>query len=326
MLWLLGGLVVGLVVLVWSADLFVDNSARLARRCGISAFLVGMFVVGFGTSLPELMVSFFSALEGNPSIALGNAYGSNIANILLILGVTAVISPIAVADVARKRDVPVLLSITIMSAALIADGTISRIDALIMLAFFIAICIRNAFADRKNQEPGRDDQDAEPVQPLWRMILGVIGGLVLLVGSSRLLVLSAVGIAKEFGVSDLIVGLTIVAIGTSLPELASSIAAATKREHDLALGNIVGSNFFNTLAVVGFAAVVKPISGADGEVAINAILRRDWPAMAFATLLLLIFCLKSRRGNAKIGRVKGIVFLSLYLAYVALLAKEVFAK
>lgn len=324
MLHLVAGLIVGLALLAWSADVFVDNAARLARRCGLSPFVVGMFVIGFGTSLPEMMVSFLSALQGNPSIALGNAYGSNIANILLILGVTAVLRPLAVADDARRRDIPLLFSITLLAGALIANGAVSRGDALLMLAFFAAICARKAF-DGKAKAADDDAPAPEPARPLWRLLLGVAVGLAAVVGSSRLLVVSAVGLARALGVPDLIVGLTVVAIGTSLPELASSIAAISRREHDLALGNIVGSNFFNTLAVVGIAGAVRPIDGEEGAAVIGAVLRRDWPAMALATLLLLAFCQRGRGRPASLGRWKGALFLILYLAYIAVLSREVMA-
>ena len=158
--------------------------------------------------------------------------------------------------------------------------------------------------------------------PLWRTALAVVAGLALVVASSQLLVLSAVSLARALGVNDLLIGLTVVAVGTSLPELASSIAAISRREHDLAIGNIVGSNFFNTLAVVGVAGAVRPIAGEGGAEVVGAVLRRDWPVMAAVTLLLLLFAQRFGRGEAKIGRWKGVVFLALYVAYTALLANE----
>lgn len=318
----LAGLVAGLAILVWSAGLFVGCAAKLARRCGISPLLVGMFIVGFGTSLPEMSVSFFSALKGNPSIALGNAYGSNIANILLILGLTAALRPIAVARSVQRRDLPVLCAATLLSWLTIFDGEISRLDAFAMFATFAAICWWNT---RSDNAPREDGTDVNEIGSPWRLAPGIILGLALVVGSSMLLVKSAVGLAKALGVPDLIVGLTIVAIGTSLPELASSIAAIAKREHDIALGNIVGSNLFNLLAVVGIAAATRPIAGLEGSPLMQTVLRRDYPAMAAATLLLYAFCLSRRGAGARIGRAKGIVFLVLYVGYSLLLAKEALA-
>ena len=323
MILLLAGLAIGIALLVWSADLFVGNSASLARRLGLPPLLVGMFVIGFGTSLPEMMVSLISALEGNPSIALGNAYGSNIANIWLILGVTALLSPIAVADTVRLRDLPVLFFVTALAGVLLANGVISRLDALIMLVAFVAVCIWNM--THGAMMPEADDKGGKQA-PLWKMLLGVVAGLVIVVASSRVLVVSAVGLAKAVGVPDLVVGLTVVAIGTSLPELASSIAAISRHEHDMALGNVIGSNLFNTLLVVGIAGVTRPIDGEGGASVINAVFHRDYPAMALATFLLALACRKPRGRAARIRRWEGGVFMALYIAYVVLLAKEALAR
>lgn len=324
------GLVAGLAVLAWSADFFVDNAAKLARRCGLSPLLVGMLVVGFGTSLPELSVSFLSAWRGNPSIALGNAYGSNIANILLILGVTAAVCPIAVADTVRRRDLPVLCVATLASWLLLIDRTIMRIDAIAMLAVFFAICIWNTLKDKVPETKGNAAGDTPhaagetPVKSLAALCALTVAGGALVVGSSMLLVSSATGLARALGVSDLVIGLTVVAIGTSLPELASSLAAISKREHDIAVGNIIGSNLFNMLAVVGVAGVMRPILGENTAV-MRTVLSRDYPAMAAATLLLYLFCARWGRERAMIGRAKGIVFLVLYVGYIALLTKEALA-
>ena len=308
MILLLAGLAIGIALLVWSADLFVGNSASLARRLGLPPLLVGMFVIGFGTSLPEMMVSLISALEGNPSIALGNAYGSNIANIWLILGVTALLSPIAVADTVRLRDLPVLFFVTALAGVLLANGVISRLDALLMLMAFVAVCIWNM--THGAMMPEADDDDRKQA-PLWKMLLGVVAGLVIVVASSRVLVVSAVGLAKAVGVPDLVVGLTVVAIGTSLPELASSIAAISRQEHDMALGNVIGSNLFNTLLVVGIAGVTRPIDGEGGASVINAVFHRDYPAMALATFLLALACRKPRGRAARIRRWEGGVLMAL---------------
>lgn len=323
MLWLyLVGLIVGLAVLAKSADVFVDGSASLATRCGLSPLLVGMIVVGFGTSMPELTVSFLAAFAGNPCIALGNAYGSNIANICLILGLTAAICPIAVAPNVLKRELPVLIGITIISGLLIMNGVISRIDALIMLIVFFGILIRNILHEKRNPQP-IDNAEVGAISSLGCSLVKIVVGLLLLVVSSQLLVKCAVYIAGVLGVPDLIIGLTVVAIGTSLPELASSLAAIRRREHDLAIGNIVGSNFFNTLAVVGLAGVTKPmVLEADSE-SIHMVLIRDYPLMTAVTLFLFMVCIPYRRGRgAVINRLEGIFLLLVYIGYLTYLVLE----
>ena len=325
------GLIVGLAALVWSADFFVDNAAKFARRCGLSQLLVGMLVVGFGTSLPELSVSFLSAWRGNPSIALGNAYGSNIANILLILGLTAAVCPIAVADMVRRRDLPVLCVATLVSWLLLLNRAITRIDAIAMLAVFFAICIWNTLKDKVPATKGKAAEDAPyaagdtPAKSLAALCALTVAGGALVVGSSMLLVSSATGLARALGVSDLIIGLTVVAIGTSLPELASSLAAISRREHDIAVGNIIGSNLFNMLAVVGVAGITRPIIGAENTEVMRTVLLRDYPVMAGVTLLLFLFCARWGKERAMIGRAKGIIFLVLYVGYIAMLAKETLA-
>ena len=315
------GLVVGLALLVWSAGLFVGSAAALSRRCGMSPLLVGMFVIGFGTSLPEMAVSAISAFRGNPGIALGNAYGSNIANILLILGLTAVLAPIAVADGARKRDLPVLCVVTAAAWLLALDGSVSRLESILMLVAFTGICAWNAAHEQLPQE----DAGGADTHPVWRLAAGILVGLALVLASSMLLVWAATGLATALGVPDLIIGLTIVAVGTSLPELASSIAAISKNEHDMALGNIIGSNLFNTLAVVGIAGAVSPITGESASSVVHTLLVRDFPAVGLATLALFLFCLRFGGRQAKIDRWKGVVFLAMYACYVAILAKGALA-
>lgn len=321
------GLAVGISVLAWSADLFVDGSAKLARRCGLSSLLVGMIVIGFGTSFPELMVSLLAALKGNPSIALGNAYGSNIANICLILGLTAVLSPIAVGAGVLKRELPILIFATLICGGLLLNGVISRGDAAIMLVLFVGFLVNNIWAEKRREkaQAGEADKIEEggESETLGKSVGKVVLGLALLIGSSRLLVVCAVWIARKLGVSDLLVGLTIVAVGTSLPELASSIAAVRKKEHDLALGNIVGSNFFNLLAVVGLAGVVTPMTVAEDAKAVNMILTRDYPVNMVVTILLMIFCIPWRRGGkAVITRIEGFLLLVIYVAYMVVLVRH----
>ncbi|PLY01906.1 MAG: calcium/sodium antiporter, partial [Desulfuromonas sp.] len=257
-------LLIGLIVLVWSADRFVDGAAATAYYAGMPTLLIGMVVIGFGTSAPEMVVSAISAGQGNPGLALGNAYGSNISNIALILGVTALISPITVKSGVLRKELPVLFGATLLAAGLLFDLHLSRMDAWILLAVFAVIIgwwIWIGLSARHDSLEADIDVTLEvDPMPLKKAIFWLVIGMLLLVASSRALVWGAVEIAHAFGVGDLIIGLTIVAIGTSLPELASSIAAARKGEHDLALGNVIGSNLFNTLAVVGIAGSIQPLS------------------------------------------------------------------
>ena len=317
------GLAVGIALLVWSADVFVDGSAAFAKRCGMSSLLIGMIIIGFGTSMPEMLVSVLAALEGSPSIALGNAYGSNTANIGLILGLTAALSPVAVAKGVLRRELPVLIAITLVCGALLMDGTISRLDAVIMLVLFAGFLVNNIVRETKAPENGEGEGESEGEGgaakniSLKKSILMILVGLILLVVSSRLLVVCSVRIASALGVPDLVIGLTIVAIGTSLPELASSLAAIKKNEHDLALGNIVGSNFFNTLAVVGLACVITPMTSGVGKDAVAAILHRDYPVLIAMTLFLLLCCIPLKKGTqAKIYRSEGILLLSAFIVYL----------
>jgi len=330
----IAAIVVGLILLVWSADRFVDGAVGVAQFFGMSTFLIGMIIVGFGTSAPEIVVSILSALNDTPQLALGNAYGSNIANIALILGVTALIIPVVVKKEAMKRDIPILMAMTVLTVFLLMDGNVSLVDGLVLLLSFVAIMAFNIWSElrakRKRKKAAETDElDSEfsskgPVSIVKSLLL-LLAGLTLLIVSSRMLVWGAINVAQALGVSDLLIGLTIVAVGTSLPELASSIAAARKGENDLAVGNVIGSNVFNTLVVVGIAAVITPIKAMDAEV-----LSRDLPIMSALTLLLFLICFpffKSKRAKASrkkeerfgFGRIGGALFLSLYVAYLVLL-------
>lgn len=318
------GLAAGIAMLVWSADIFVEGSASLAKRCGMSSLLIGMLIIGFGTSMPELLVSVLAAIEGSPSIALGNAYGSNTANIGLILGLTALLAPISVAPGILKRELPILLVVTAICGWLLRTGSISRLDSVIMLALFVGFLINNIRLESGKRHNSEDATDStrvtQRVMSVPKMILFIGGGLALLVASSRLLVVCAVKIASALGVSDLIIGLTVVAVGTSLPELASSLAAIKKNEHDLALGNVVGSNFFNTLAVVGLAGAIKPMDDKVGCEAAHAVLVRDYPVVMAMTVFLLLVCIPMKKhGRAVITRSEGFFMLLTYIAYVGYL-------
>ena len=309
----------GLLLLIWSADRFVDGATATARHFGMPQLLIGIVIIGFGTSAPEMIVSAFAALNGNPGIALGNAYGSNIANIALILGLTAFIQPLKVNSQVLKQELPILLLVTALSALLIMDGEISHLDALILLGVFFIYMSWTIWHGIYNKEDSLTADVIEELQEQKYMSIGkalawVVIGLLLLMGSSRLLVWGAVEIAHYFGVSDLIIGLTIVAVGTSLPELASSIAAARKKEVDLAVGNIIGSNLFNTLAVVGIAGTISPIKVG------SEIFTRDMLVMSALTVLLLFFGLGK---TGEINRTKGMFLLFTYIGYNFYLFKTV---
>ncbi|GHE19682.1 calcium/sodium antiporter [Halomonas urumqiensis] len=305
----------GLILLVWSAERFVDGAAATSSHLGLSPLLIGMLVIGFGTSAPELVVSALAAGQGNPGLALGNAYGSNIANIGLILGLVAIISPLAVHSSVVRRELPVLGAVTLLSAALMWGGVIGRLEGvllLVLLATFIAVSIYRARNDG-GDALGTDTAESlasHPI-PLARGIVWTVVGLLLLVVSSRILVWGAVEIALGFGVSDLIIGLTVVAVGTSLPELASSISALRRNEHDLVVGNVVGSNLFNTLGVVGLAAVITPV-----EVGTEVLLR-DWSLMTAMTVMMAVFALGWKGRPGRINRLEGAALLAMFAAYTS---------
>lgn len=307
-------LVISLLVLIWSADRFVDGSAATARYFGMPTLLIGMVVIGFGTSAPEMLVSASAAMSGNAGLALGNAYGSNIGNIGLILAVTALLGVIPVASNIIKREMPVLLLVTLLAGLQLLDGEVSRIDAAILVLALVALVgwsVREA--KRGKQDPLAKEMEAEAqahAMPIKKAVIALVVGFVLLIASARALVWAAVEIATAFGVSDLIVGLTIVAVGTSLPELASSIAAARKKEPDLVIGNIIGSNLFNTLIVVGGAGLIAPLAVP------QEVLWRDYPVMLVTTLLLMVMIL----GRGKAGGItplKGGLLLAGYVGYTA---------
>lgn len=323
MLMSIAAIALGLAVLVWSADRFVDGASATARYAGMPPLLIGMVIVGFGTSAPEIVVSIISAMEGNPGLALGNGYGSNIANIGLILGITALISPISVHSQVLRKELPILLLITLLSLALLWNGMLARTDAMVLLGVFVLLM---AWSIRQGMSNGNDSMTGDEVKELdenlmslKQAIFWLVAGLLLLIVSSRILVWGAVNIAQSFGVSDLIIGLTIVAIGTSLPELASSIAAIRKNQHDLAIGNVIGSNLFNTLAVVGLAGIIHPL-----EVA-SEVISRDFMVMGGLTLSLFVlgYGFKGRQG--RINRVEGALLLAVYVGYTGWLAQGVLA-
>lgn len=313
--------VLGLALLVWSADRFVEGAACTARYFGMSSLLIGMVIVGFGTSAPELAVSALAASQGNPGIAIGNAYGSNITNIALILGITALISPIGVHSQVVRRELPILAVVTALAAWQIWDQEITRLDAVVMLCVFGGLMAWTIWQGQQNRADALGEEIEDELQvhvmPIKFAIVWLVVGLAFLIASSRLLVWGAVQIATGFGVSDLVIGLTVVAVGTSLPELASSIIAARKGEHDIALGNVIGSNLFNTLAVVGLAGVIHPMKLG------QEVILRDLPVMAALTLSLFIFGY-GFRGPGRINRFEGLLLLACYIGYTTNLVGSMF--
>jgi len=309
-------LVAGLALLLWSADRFVGSASVLAGHWGMPPLLIGMIIVGFGTSAPEMTVSVLSAVQGNPGLALGNAYGSNITNIALILGITALISPITVQSEVVRKELPLLLLITGVAAWQLLDGRITRVEASVLLILFVGLLGWNLVQSRRTPRDllSTDVDDALDKQAMAPMACYVWLpiSLIILVLSSQLVVTGAVDLARWFGLSDLIIGLTVVAIGTSLPELASTLIAARRGEQALALGNVLGSNLFNTLVVIGLAASVMPL-----DVPLEVV-QRDLPVMLGLTLLLLIFGI-GRKGPGRISRPEGAVFLILFVGYTVLL-------
>ena len=307
-------IILGLVLLIWSADRFIEGAASTANHLGMPPLLIGILVVGFGTSAPEMVVSAIAALEGNPSLALGNALGSNIVNIALILGATALISPIVVESTIIKKEMPLLMLIVVLIGYMLIDNPLTLLEGIILLAGFFSLIAWSVINGLKSKRDAlAKEVNAElkvHAMSLGWSLLWLLIGLVVLVLSSRLLVWGAVGVAKDLGISDLIIGLTIVALGTSLPELASSIIAARKGEHDIAIGNIVGSNMFNILAVIGIATIIKPMEFIEAE-----IFNRDWSIMAALTFMLFLMAFNVNRTNGRITRLKGAILLCSYIAY-----------
>lgn len=308
-------IVVGFGLLVWGADRFVHGAAATARNLGISTLVVGLTVVGFGTSAPEILVSIIASFNGNPGLAVGNAIGSNIANIGLVLGVTALITPLMVNSDTLRREFPLMLLVMLLALVLVLDSRLGRIDGMILLgglAMMIIWLVRLG-RQRHYPEPMTSEFEREiPVITLKRaLVLTVLGLIVLLVGS-QMLVYGAINIAQRLGVSDLVIGLTIVAIGTSLPELAASIMSALKKEHDIAIGNILGSNMYNLLAVLAIPGIVAPVTLE------ASVLSRDFAFMIGLAIALFIFAYGFNRPG-RINRFEGLLLLGAYFSYMLVL-------
>ena len=307
----------GFILLTWSADRFVVGASAMAYNLKVSPLIIGLTIVGLGTSAPEMLVSAIASWQGNSGLAVGNALGSNIINTGLILGITAMIIPLNVHSSILKRELPILLLVMVVALLLLMDGTLGRLDGALLLtgmAIMLIWMIRLGRTSQTSEDPmSAEFADEIPTTlSMGRAVFWlVVGGLVLL-GSSRLLVWGAVSIAQEMGVSDLVIGLTIVALGTSMPELAATVMSAIKNEHDIALGNVIGSNIFNLLVVLGLPGLINPAT-IDTEV-----LARDYPVMIGLTVALFVMAY-GFRGPGRINRIEGTVLVLAFCAYQTLL-------
>lgn len=314
-------IVVGFALLVWSADRFVDGAAATARHAGMPSLLIGMVIVGFGTSAPEMVVSAMAALDGNPDLAIGNALGSNIVNTGLILGIAALVVPLTVHSKIVRKEVPLLLVIALLLGYFLLDYSLTRYESLILLGGFFCLIGWSVFSAYRGKGDTLDSEFekelAESTMSLASAIFWLVAGLTLLLVSSRILVWGAVEIATALGVSDLVIGLTIVALGTSLPELAATVIAARKGEFEIALGNVVGSNMFNLLAVVGIAGVIMPMDKVPPEV-----LARDWIGMMILIVMLMVMAI-GFRGPGRINRWEGSLLMLTFGAYNLYLLRDV---
>ena len=310
----LAAILLGLVFLVWSADKFVIGAAATARHLGMSPLLVGLTIVSIGTSAPEMFVSAMASLDGAGNLAIGNAIGSNIANNALVLGITALVAPIPLQRGLLKKELPLLMLISLLAGVVLMDLTLDLIDALILIAALIFALYLMFQQSSDSGEPVMDSDEAEEIEntPTAKAVFWLVAGLLILMASSKALVWGATGIASAMGVSDLIIGLTIVAIGTSLPELAASVTSALKGHHDIAIGNVIGSNIFNLLAVM-------PIPGILAVTAVDSMaLYRDYAVMMGLTVaLILLFIINYRTGI--LGRISGTLLTTSYAAYMFIL-------
>lgn len=304
----------GISLLVWSADRFTDGAAAIARNFGISPLIVGLTIVAMGSSAPEVIVSFNAAMNGTPGLAIGNAIGSNIANVGMVLGIAAIVTPLHVKSATLKREIPVLFAVMLLAFVLMIDLDINEIDAFILLTSLVGYITWLTFTAIRSRNK-KDLMLEEILEELpgemanWKAILWVIVGLLLLQISSNLLVTGSTKIAYWFGVSPFLIGVTIVAVGTSLPELAASITGVLKGEHELAIGNVIGSNIFNLLAVLGIPALITQVDVA------REILMIDYAFMFGLTLAVCFMAWGYNNKPGQINRFEGFVLLALFIGY-----------
>ena len=304
----------GLWLLAWSANKFVDGASAVAKVLGISPFVIGMVVIGFGTSAPELAVSAISSSMGHSNLSLGNAYGSNVFNIAVILAIAALIRPVNVRPMVAFVASPLLVIIAVLSCLLVCLGDgFSRMDGIVELLVFAILLPLYCWFDRKSKNGNDEESETENIRHPWIVLLV---GLVLLAVSSHILVWGSVSTARALGVSELLIGLTIIAAGTSLPELAAGIASARKGQPDFVLGNVIGSNFFNTLAVVGLSGTIHPFANISPYVLV-----RDLPVMVFLSLSIGLFGMnyKNPLKEGRITRWAATAWLLIFIAYMTVM-------
>ena len=309
-------LLLGLVLVVFGADYLVEGASSVARRFGLSEFVIGLTIVGMGTSAPEMVVSFIGAIQGNADISVGNVVGSNIFNTLLILGITGILLPVAITKENRKKDIPVNIVVTLLLIVLgfkhsilgIGTDGLTRIDGAVLILLF-AVYMWQSFAGGKEEKEEKAEEEAKPVKPVWAVLM-ILGGLGALIWGGNLFVDSATDIAHRLGVSDKFIAITILAGGTSLPELATCVAAAAKKKGQLALGNIIGSNLFNILLILGGSALIHPLSFED----ISFI---DMGVLLVSALALWTSCIVGKKNV--LDRLDGAFLVLVWLGYMAYL-------
>lgn len=299
-------LLVGLGLVVYGSDILVDGASSVARKIGISEFVIGIIIVGFGTSCPELVVSVTGAIDGNSAVSLGNVTGSNIFNILMILGLTAIFSPIAITKDNKTKDIPILLCITIFFCLIALKGTINRLDAVLFLAIFAIYLLYN-FKAGKAEAAAIEEEVVEKNYSTFLSILMIVGGLAGLIFGGKLFVNNAVTLAHALGASDKFIAVTILAVGTSLPELMTCVVAAAKKKGQLALGNIVGSNVFNILLILGISGLIHPLDTSS----FNYV---DMATLTASVLALFIFANASKK--SQLSKPAGISFLLMEIVYM----------
>ena len=307
-------IIIGFGLLVWGAERFVNGASAIAKNFGVSPLIIGLTVVGIGTSAPEILISIIAAYNGNPALAVGNALGSNITNIALVLGITAIVMPMTVKSETLRREYPIMFGIMLLSLLLVWDQHLGQLDGIILIS---GLFIMLFWMIRQGKKEKIDPMEAEFEQEIpeistQKAILWFVIGLALLIISSRGLVWGSVNIAKAAGVSDLVIGLTIVAVGTSLPELAASITSVLKKEHDIAIGNIIGSNMFNLLVVFGIPGLMSP------HIIDPSILQRDFPFMIGLSVALFLTAY-GFKGIGRINRFEGSLLLGGYASYMVVL-------
>lgn len=307
-------IIAGFGLLVWGAERFVHGAAAIAKNFGVSPLIIGLTVVGVGTSAPEILISIVAASQGNPALAVGNALGSNITNIALVLGITAIVMPLTVKSETLRREYPIMFIVMLVALVLVIDNHLGMMDGAILISGLFAMLYWMIQQGKKQKRDPLEKEFEQEIPEIstQKALLWFAIGLVLLILSSRGLVWGSVNIAKAAGISDLVIGLTIVAIGTSLPELAASIVSALKKEPDIAIGNIIGSNMFNMLVVFGIPGLMSP------HTLDTAILDRDFPFMIGLSIALFVMAYGFKT-EGRISRYEGSLLLSGYVAYMVVL-------